>query len=144
MQKLGVKEGDRIGIYAHKSIAGVAAIWGVLKAGAAYVPMDPVYPAERIVFQLTDSAARLILCETALLDTVDLPPGCEPVLLDRERPQIETELPDAPNVPVKSSHLAYIIQGLKKERGRNDPAERKQKRCTESPGKKKNYKYNLN
>ena len=46
----GVQVGDRVGIYMHKSIDGVASIFGILKAGAAYVPVDPLAPASRNAF----------------------------------------------------------------------------------------------
>ncbi len=42
---MGVRPGDRVGIYLRKSIDAVAAIYGILKAGAAYVPVDPGAPA---------------------------------------------------------------------------------------------------
>ena len=40
----GVKRGDRVGIYLNKSIESAIAIFGIMKAGAAYVPLDPSYP----------------------------------------------------------------------------------------------------
>src|SRR6185369_13608372 len=44
---LGIARGDRVGLYLHKSIDSVAALLGALKAGAAYVPVDPGAPAQR-------------------------------------------------------------------------------------------------
>src|SRR4051812_13008511 len=44
---LGVRRGDRVGFYLRKSIDGVATLFGALKAGAAYVPVDPLAPASR-------------------------------------------------------------------------------------------------
>jgi amino acid adenylation domain-containing protein len=54
--QLGVAPGDRIGIYMHKSIDTIATIFGILKAGAAYVPVDPTAPASRNAFILSDCA----------------------------------------------------------------------------------------
>src|SRR5688572_3880292 len=45
--QLGVRRGDRVGLRLHKSVDGVAAIFGILKAGAAYVPVDADSPAAR-------------------------------------------------------------------------------------------------
>src|SRR5688572_10921586 len=47
LHALGVRPGDRVGIYMRKSIDAVAAICGILKTGAAYVPVDPGAPAQR-------------------------------------------------------------------------------------------------
>ena len=45
LREQGVKAKDRVGIYLHKSIDSVASIFGILKAGATYVPVDPLAPA---------------------------------------------------------------------------------------------------
>lgn len=44
----GISKGDRVGIYLNKSIEAVIAIFGILKAGAAYVPLDPLAPIKRV------------------------------------------------------------------------------------------------
>ena len=44
----GVARGDRVGVYMDKSISAVASLYAVMKAGAAYVPLDPSAPAERL------------------------------------------------------------------------------------------------
>ena len=44
----GVRPGDRVGIYGHKSVGTVVALFGILKAGAAYVPVDPDAPPARL------------------------------------------------------------------------------------------------
>ena len=49
---LGVCPGDRVGIYLRKSIDSVASIFGILKAGAAYVPVDPGLPVEPDVYRM--------------------------------------------------------------------------------------------
>jgi len=51
---LGVQKGDRVGIYLERSIETAIAIYGIMKAGAAYVPLDPSAPQSRIVFLLND------------------------------------------------------------------------------------------
>ncbi len=57
----GVRAGDRVALLLERSIGMVAAILGVLKAGAAYVPIDPTSPAERIAFLREDSGAALLI-----------------------------------------------------------------------------------
>ncbi|HSN88447.1 MAG TPA: amino acid adenylation domain-containing protein, partial [Thermoanaerobaculia bacterium] len=64
----GVRPGDRVALKLDRSASLVAAILGVLKTGAAYVPLDPTYPADRVAFALADSGASVLLTEE------DLPP----------------------------------------------------------------------
>ncbi|HEY4593272.1 MAG TPA: AMP-binding protein, partial [Thermoanaerobaculia bacterium] len=61
LQARGVRPGDRVALLLERSAEMVAAILGVLKAGAAYVPIDPNYPAERVAFLQEDSGAALLL-----------------------------------------------------------------------------------
>ena len=66
LRGLGIGEGDRVGLYLHKSVDAVAAIFGILKAGAAYVPVDPDAPAERCAYVLNDCSVKAVLCERGL------------------------------------------------------------------------------
>jgi amino acid adenylation domain-containing protein len=61
---LGVRPGDRVGIYMRKSIDAVAAIYGILKAGAAYVPVDPGAPPTRNAYILQNCAVRAVVMES--------------------------------------------------------------------------------
>lgn len=64
MMEWGVKRGDRVGVYLDKSAQAVAALYGAMKAGAAYVPLDPGAPTERLRTIAQD-------CEIACLVTAD-------------------------------------------------------------------------
>lgn len=57
----GVNPGDRVGLCANRGLPAVAGSLGILKSGAAYVPLDPGYPQERLRFLAADSRVRLIL-----------------------------------------------------------------------------------
>jgi len=57
----GVTPGDRVGFYLRKSADSIAAIFGILKCGAAYVPVDPLAPASRNAYILNDGAARVVI-----------------------------------------------------------------------------------
>jgi amino acid adenylation domain-containing protein len=59
--ELGVARGDRVGINMEKSLEAVAGVYGVLKAGAAYVPLDPLAPARRIAQIARDCELRVML-----------------------------------------------------------------------------------
>ncbi len=57
----GVRPGDLVGISLRRSVAMVAGLLGILKTGAAYVPLDPAYPEERLAFMVKDSQVRTIV-----------------------------------------------------------------------------------
>jgi len=120
---LGVRRGDRVGVYMHKSIDTVAAIFGILKAGAAYVPVDPTAPASRNAFIHADCeiAAAVVAAEfqagladefakadfsTRLL-VVDADDGGLDGLL--RRLQAEQDAPIAESVDTQPEELAYIL-----------------------------------
>jgi amino acid adenylation domain-containing protein len=92
--RLGVRPEDRVGIFLERSHGLVAAILGVLKTGAAYVPLDPEYPRERLSFMLADSRARVVLAEERLRPL--LPAGFPFVCLDELAAEIERESGERP------------------------------------------------
>ncbi len=59
IRRLGVRRGDAVGVCVERSPAMIVALLAVLKAGAAYLPVDPGLPAERIAFMIADAGARL-------------------------------------------------------------------------------------
>jgi amino acid adenylation domain-containing protein len=65
LRALGVGRGDRVGICLDRSVSLPVAVLGVAKAGAAYVPLDPAYPAERLAFMLADADVRAVVVEAA-------------------------------------------------------------------------------
>lgn len=79
----------------------VVAVLAVLKSGAAYLPIEPAYPAERIAFLLTDAAPVLVVADPA----VDLPAGVARVAPT----QLADELPDLSDVDIRGEYPAYVI-----------------------------------
>jgi non-ribosomal peptide synthetase component F len=61
LHSLGVCRGDRVAVCLERSVAWVVALLGVLRTGAAYVAVDPTYPAERISWMIQDSGAAAVL-----------------------------------------------------------------------------------
>src|SRR5690606_533048 len=57
----GVSAGSRVGIMLDRSIDMVVAVLAVMKTGAAYVPLDPAFPAERLAFMAHDAGLRLVV-----------------------------------------------------------------------------------
>jgi amino acid adenylation domain-containing protein len=104
---LGASPDDRVAVCAGRGVDMVAGILGVLKAGAAYVPLDPAYPAERLAFTLGDCAPVAVLAQAALAP--QLPTLAVPVLLldGADEPGQPEHDPVVPGLT--SSHLAYVI-----------------------------------
>ena len=68
LRGLGVGPEARVGVCIERSAEMVAALLAVLKAGAAYVPLDPAYPPERLAFMLADAKAPVLLTQQSLLE----------------------------------------------------------------------------
>ncbi|MDX1695324.1 MAG: amino acid adenylation domain-containing protein, partial [Ketobacteraceae bacterium] len=68
----GVKPNYRVGICADRSIEMVAGILGILKAGAAFVPLDPSYPQDRLLFMLEDTDADIVLVHRHLRERLPI------------------------------------------------------------------------
>ncbi|GAB2626438.1 amino acid adenylation domain-containing protein [Prescottella soli] len=71
----GVGPGDLVAVAVHRSIESVSSVWGVAKSGAAFVPVDPNYPADRVAHMVTDSGVVVGLttaeARESLPDTVE-------------------------------------------------------------------------
>ncbi|WP_338885884.1 amino acid adenylation domain-containing protein [Rhodococcus sovatensis] len=110
----GVGPGDRVALALPRSIESVLAVWAVAKTGAAFVPVDPNYPLDRIRHMVSDSGAVLGL--TVAHHTSDLPGGVDWLALDDSALLSDVDLlPSHPISyadrvrPLLESHAAYII-----------------------------------
>ncbi|PAD03371.1 non-ribosomal peptide synthetase, partial [Bacillus velezensis] len=107
----GVTADERVGILTKPSLEMAAGVLGVLKAGAAFVPIDPDYPQERISYILQDSSAKLLLTQEAL----DVPDGYtgDTILLDGGHSILSLPLDENdeanPQTETTADHLAYMI-----------------------------------
>jgi amino acid adenylation domain-containing protein len=104
----GVGVEDAVGICVERSMEMVVGVLGVLKAGAAYVPLDPAYPADRRDFMIRETAAKLILTQRKLAPHFA---HCETplVLLDGEHPGIRQEDAPDPRITFPADSLAYVM-----------------------------------
>jgi len=105
----GVAADELVGIYMERGLEMVVAILGVLKAGGAYLPLDPNSPIERLAFMLEDAAPRVLLTQERLI--VGLPSTLARVIcLDRDWSEI-AKRPSSAFVPRpgQSHQLAYVI-----------------------------------
>ncbi len=71
LRELGVERDEIVGIMAERSIDLIIGILSVLKAGGAYMPIDPDYPVERITYMLNDSKARILLTHNGYADQIE-------------------------------------------------------------------------
>ncbi len=107
----GVKPGDLVALYLKKSVRLYAAMLGILKAGAGYVPIDPRFPLERIRAILEDSRARVIITEYPLLGEIDGQVETPLLRLDLDREDIARQSPETPAqaYDVSPQSLSYVI-----------------------------------
>ena len=109
LQQLDVLPGSSIGICAKRSLEMVIGILGILKAGCAYLPLDPNYPNERLSYMLSDSKAPIVLTDAFYPNLKTNIVGTNIVEIDKilEKMNIESDINTASLM--SSENLAYII-----------------------------------
>lgn len=108
LQKHGVGPDVLVGVCLQPSIEAVVALLGILKAGGAFVPLDPDYPSERLAFMLRDAQVSLLLSQQTVRDV--LPDSMARVIfLDGEQESIAAEPEHNPINNLVASHLAYVL-----------------------------------
>jgi amino acid adenylation domain-containing protein len=109
LQKLEVKPEVLVGICLERSLDMIVGILGILKAGCAYLPLDPAYPQERLAFMVQDAKVSVLLTQTKLLQSLPVLPT-QLIELDRDWQHIATLPSSNPvNTQLHPDHLAYII-----------------------------------
>lgn len=103
----GVTDGAMVGICLDRSAALPIALLAVLKAGAAYVPVDPAHPSERIAYSLTDAGVTCIITEAQFIHAVD---GVAPLLvIDDATAAVERTPLGPPTTMAGGEDLAYVM-----------------------------------
>jgi arthrofactin-type cyclic lipopeptide synthetase B len=104
---LGVQVDSRVAICVERSLEMVIGLLAINKAGAAYVPLDPAYPAERLAYMLEDSAPAVVLVHgatRALLGELSAP------VIDLDQYTWQSLSADNPQIPALTpQHSAYVI-----------------------------------
>jgi amino acid adenylation domain-containing protein len=107
---LGARPGSLVAISMERSLEMVIALMGTLKAGAAYVPLDPAFPADRLRFMLDDSKASLLLTRSEEKERWgELPANVRAVCLDTDWRLISEEADEALSVSMSSENRTYVI-----------------------------------
>ena len=107
---LGAGPESLVAISMDRSLEMVIAMLGTLKAGAAYVPLDPSFPADRLRFMLEDSKASLLLTRSNEMQRLgELPANVGTICLDTGWRLISEERDDDLPVGMTSENLAYVI-----------------------------------
>jgi amino acid adenylation domain-containing protein len=111
LRSRGIQRGSRVGLCAHRGTDMLAAMLGVLEAGAAYVPLDPDYPRERLDYMCRDAELAAVLLHAELRDRLDLE-GLQTFELDASAPwkAFPAEpLPQDPTCDAQAGDPAYMI-----------------------------------
>ena len=105
---LGVGRETIVALCLKRSLESVTCALAVLKAGGAYLPLDPAYPAERLAFMLNDAQPR-VLITSAVPATTAASGSWAFVSLERDRKEIDLQPAESPLVELRSEQLAYVI-----------------------------------
>ncbi|MFF9003570.1 amino acid adenylation domain-containing protein [Streptomyces achromogenes] len=108
MRARGVRRGDRVAVVMDRAPELIATLLAVWKAGAAYVPVDPAYPAERLKFMLADAQPAAVVCAGAYRDTV-LDGGLDPIVVDDSRTRQAVARCTRVSVDAHADDLAYVM-----------------------------------
>ncbi|MFE2428505.1 amino acid adenylation domain-containing protein, partial [Streptomyces sp. NPDC059373] len=105
----GVGVEGRVAVLMERSVDLLVVLWGVLKAGAAYVPVDPEYPVDRIAYVLADAAPTVVVCTSSTAGEQAGSPGWAVW----DAPETAAEVASCSGAPldvsVGSGHPAYVI-----------------------------------
>jgi len=108
LQHLGIKPNDMVGLCIERSPEMVIGLLGILKSGAAYVPLDANYPPERIAFMIEDTKAPVILTTEQISQRL---PASDTkfILIDKDAEEISKQSTGQPEKKVTPGDLAYVI-----------------------------------
>lgn len=103
----GIGKGDIVAMAVDRSIPMLVSLLAILKAGAAYLPLDPAYPAERITYMLADSSAKMLLVSAAYQDK--FPSEAKETNIDELWIKLDSYDTQNPGIKISGEDLAYVI-----------------------------------
>ena len=108
LRDLGVGPDTPVGIMLPRSPEMIIALLGVLKAGGAYLPIDPTYPPERIRYMIEDSGVKIVISDQAAGDE-PMPGLASSLVLHLAEEAIASKPTSNPDVSLSPDNLAYVI-----------------------------------
>ena len=108
LMKLGAGPEVLVGVFLERNEHLLPAILGVLKTGAAYVPLDPSYPKERVAAILEDAKAPIVVTQTSLVAQASAT-SQKIKTLNVEADTLQSQSRENPGVPAKPENLAYVL-----------------------------------
>ncbi len=97
-----------VGLCLDRSVTAVVCALAVLKAGGAYLPLDPAYPSERLAFMLSDAQPRVLITRQEVAEQLNAGPW-EVIAIDRDQAKIAGQSTDSPAIEMTPEQLAYVI-----------------------------------
>ena len=108
LRDMGARPDRVIALYCERSCHLLVGIWAILKAGAAYLPLDQTLPRDRLAYMLADAGVILVLTQRSLVAGLpERPPAI--VLIDGEAPEPNAEAPTGRDVAALPDNLVYVI-----------------------------------
>ncbi len=108
LRKLGATPEVLVGVFLERNVDLLVAILAVLKSGSAYVPLDPVYPRERLRAILEDAKAPIVLSQQSLAGEL-AGTSAKILCLDSDWEKVRLESCESPDVRLNSESLAYVL-----------------------------------
>lgn len=113
LRAVGVHRGDVVGVHVPRSIESIVGVLGVLRAGAAYVPIDPNYPAERQQFIAADAGIKALVVSSALAPI----PSWSSAIVDVDAPLPEGDLDPLEGAPTDLLNVLYTSGSTGRPKG---------------------------
>lgn len=108
LQSTGIQPGDNVGLLVTRSFDMIIGMYGILKCGAAYVPIDPEYPLDRQEYIITNSGVQKLLFNTDAADGLR-EQLADVIFISLNDPITATYSTESPGVKVESNRQAYTI-----------------------------------
>ena len=105
LRHVGATRESLVGVYLDRDAALPQAMLAILEAGAAYVPLDPAFPRDRLAFMIEDARLRIIISRRCLVAA--LPPNTAQVICVDEEPHVPP--PDGVGMTADAGSLAYVL-----------------------------------
>jgi amino acid adenylation domain-containing protein len=109
LQSLGVGPESLVGLCVDRGLEMVVSVLAVLKAGGAYLPLDPGFPGERLRYMVEDSGAKVLVTQIGLLEALFSGLDLVPVYLDGDKDQIDRQSSKPLRCLAGPSNRAYVL-----------------------------------